>query len=96
MGQVCKCETETYAERGFGLGAVPGGAEDLEDLAWPARPATAAPRGVPPMLAEATDAVEDWAAEALPGTSDPEGSRPPLVLAAPAAETGTQERAPEA
>ena len=96
MGQVCKCETETYAERGFGLGAVAGGAEDLEDLAWPARPATAAPRGVPPMLAEATGAADDLAAEALPGTSDPEGSRPPLVLAAPAAETGTQERAPEA
>ena len=64
MGQVCKCETETHAERGFGLGAAAGGAEDFEDLAWPARPATAAPRGVPPMLAEATGAADDLAAEA--------------------------------
>ena len=64
MGQVCKCETETHAELGFGFGAAAGGAEAFEDLARPTRPATAAPRGVPPMLAEATGAADDLAAEA--------------------------------
>ena len=69
------------------MGPVPGGAEDFEDLAWPARPATGAPRGVLPKLAEATDALEDWAAEALPGTGAPRGVLlSPAV--APAAETG--------